>query len=319
MHYVPACPVMAEATLSILLVEDNPDDAELILREIKRSNGFTIRSQVVQTEDEFKRALNQQIWQIVICDYSLPNFSGPRAIEIIEGYNLLTRVILISGVITEEHARRVLGRRSMISFLSKNHMGDIGPLIRHEVRLLEQYEPLIESYPRFLQIRDKETAAHTQRVTELTIRLARAMGVSEMDIVHIRRGALLHDIGKIGVPDHILLKQGKLTDEEQDVMRQHPNIAHDFLMPIQYLRYSLDIPYCHHEAWDGSGYPRGLKGEEIPLAARIFAVVDNFDALTSDRPYRKAFTQGFTLTYIAEQSGKLFDPRVVMFFLEMMS
>jgi HD-GYP domain-containing protein (c-di-GMP phosphodiesterase class II) len=142
------------------------------------------------------------------------------------------------------------------------------------------------------------------------------MGISEQEQVHIRRGALLHDIGKLGIPDHILLKDGKLTEEEWAKMRRHPTFALEMLMPISYLRPALDIPYCHHEKWDGTGYPRGLKGEQIPLAARIFAVVDVWDALTSDRPYRSAWSKEKTLEYIREQSGRHFDPRVVEVFLE---
>src|SRR5581483_9371106 len=133
----------------------------------------------------------------------------------------------------------------------------------------------------------------------------------------VRRGALLHDIGKMGVPDNILLKPGKLTDEEWEIMRRHPQYAFDLLTPISYLRRSLDIPFCHHEKWDGTGYPRGLKGEEIPLVARIFAVVDVWDAVTSDRPYRPAWTKDQALKHIQEQSGSHFDPRVVRTFLDM--
>ncbi len=137
------------------------------------------------------------------------------------------------------------------------------------------------------------------------------------EIVHLRRGALLHDIGKIGIPDNILLKPGDLTEEEWAVMRKHPVFASEMLRPISYLRRSLDIPYLHHERWDGSGYPFGLAGEQIPLAARIFAVVDVYDALTSDRPYRKAWTKAEAQNYIRENSGKLFDPEVAEVFLEM--
>ena len=132
----------------------------------------------------------------------------------------------------------------------------------------------------------------------------------------VRRGSLLHDIGKMGIPDSILLKPGKLTDEEWEIMRKHPVYAFEMLSPITYLKPALDIPYCHHEKWDGSGYPRGLKGEQIPLAARIFAVADVYDALTSDRPYRKAWSKEKTLEHIREQSGTHFDPQVVELFLQ---
>jgi response regulator RpfG family c-di-GMP phosphodiesterase len=310
---------MKDHRLHVLLVEDNPDDADLILRELKRANGFQVLMKCVDNEDDFKRALHLQLWDVIICDFALPNFSGPRAIELVEGYGLPTRVIMVSGVISEEDAGRVLGRKSLISFIAKDNLEALGPLVRHEVRLAAQYETLLESWPRALELRDKETAGHSERVTELTVRLARLMGVSEMEVVHIRRGALLHDIGKIGVPDTILLKTGALTNEERDVMRQHPRIGYDFLFPIEYLKHSMDIPYCHHEHWDGSGYPRGLAGEEIPLSARIFSVVDNFDAIVSDRPYRPAHTQEYAMQFIEEQSGKVFDPRVVTYFLAMMA
>jgi HD-GYP domain-containing protein (c-di-GMP phosphodiesterase class II) len=135
-------------------------------------------------------------------------------------------------------------------------------------------------------------------------------------MLHIRRGALLHDIGKIGVTDNILLKEGELTDEEWILMRRHPQFAYEMLSPIKYLRQSLDIPYHHHEKWDGTGYPRGLKGEQIPLAARIFAVIDVWDAITSDRPYRKGWIKQKAIQYIREQSGKHFDPKVVDVFLK---
>jgi PAS domain S-box-containing protein len=181
------------------------------------------------------------------------------------------------------------------------------------------YDATIEGWSMAMDLRDKETEGHTLRVTELTINLAQKLGISEEEIVHIRRGALLHDIGKLGVPDAILLKADKLSPEEWVLMRKHPQFAYDMLVNIEYLRPALDIPYAHHEKWDGSGYPRGLKGEEIPLPARIFAVVDVWDALRSDRPYRQAWSTGRTRDYILEQSGKHFDPKVVKAFLEMIS
>ncbi|PDW01473.1 PAS domain S-box protein [Candidatus Viridilinea mediisalina] len=177
------------------------------------------------------------------------------------------------------------------------------------------YDTTLEGWSRALELRDKETDGHSQRVTSLTIALARAMGISESEIVHIRRGALLHDIGKMGIPDSILLKPGPLTNEEREVIKLHPGYAYELLRPISYLRPALDIPYCHHEKWDGSGYPRGLKGEEIPIAARIFAVVDVFDAVTSDRPYQRAWPIGRAINMIREEAGRHFDPEVVAAFL----
>ncbi|MEW5940123.1 MAG: HD-GYP domain-containing protein, partial [Chloroflexota bacterium] len=156
---------------------------------------------------------------------------------------------------------------------------------------------------------------HTQRVTAMTEKLAAAMGMSGAEIVHIRRGALLHDIGKMGVPDYILFKEGSLTDEEWVAMKKHPQFAYEMLSPIEFLRPALDIPYCHHEKWDGSGYPRGLKGEQIPLAARLFAVIDVWDALRSDRPYRPAWPEDKTLRHIQSLAGAHFDPKAVEAFL----
>ncbi len=178
------------------------------------------------------------------------------------------------------------------------------------------YDATIEGWSHAMDLRDKETEGHTQRVTELTLKMALALHVGEENLAHIRRGALLHDIGKLGVPDAILLKEGKLTDEEWVIMRKHPTYACEMLSQIEYLRPALDIPYCHHEKWDGTGYPRGLKGEEIPLAARMFAVVDVWDAVTSDRPYRPAWTKEQALTYIIEHSGTHFDPEIVQVFLK---
>jgi HD-GYP domain-containing protein (c-di-GMP phosphodiesterase class II) len=155
------------------------------------------------------------------------------------------------------------------------------------------------------------------RVVDLTTRLAVQMGVREADLVHVRRGVLLHDIGKMVVPDSILLKPGPLSDDEWRLMRQHPQTAYDLLSPIEYLRPALDVPYAHHERWDGTGYPRGLRGSQIPLAARIFAVVDVWDALTSDRPYRAAWTRAQARAHLQEQAGKGFDPPVVEAFLRL--
>ena len=180
--------------------------------------------------------------------------------------------------------------------------------------LLAAYEATIEGWSHALDLRDRETEGHSQRVTELTIKLAEVYGMSADEIIHIRRGALLHDMGKIGVPDSILHKPAALTDEEWTVMRKHPQFVYDMLSSVEYLRPALDIPYGHHEKWDGTGYPRGLKGEQIPLAARLFAVADVWDALTSDRPYRPAWSKEEALIFIREQSGSHFDPQVVDLF-----
>lgn len=190
-------------------------------------------------------------------------------------------------------------------------------LQRSNFELTLAYDATIEGWSRALDLRDKETEGHTQRVTNLTIKLAQRMGVPDTDILHIRRGALLHDIGKMGIPDKILHKPDKLTAEEWGIMRQHTTHAYNMLNPINYLKPALDIPRYHHERWDGTGYPEALRGEQIPIAARIFAVVDVWDALTSDRSYREAWSKEKAAEHIRSESGKHFDPRVVDIFLSL--
>jgi len=177
------------------------------------------------------------------------------------------------------------------------------------------YDLHVESLVRVLALRDIETEAHTRRVADAVQDLARHLGVPANEVAHIRRGALLHDIGKIGVPDHILRKTVPLTEAERAIISRHPVVAYDLLSPIPYLRPALDIPYCHHEKWNGSGYPRGLKGEQIPFAARLFAVVDTWDALLSDRPYRLAWSVDQTRDHLIAESGKSFEPEIVNVFL----
>ena len=189
-------------------------------------------------------------------------------------------------------------------------------LQRSNEELASAYDTTLAGWSKALELRDQETQGHSERVTEMTVRLARALGLSEAALVQVRRGALLHDIGKMGIPDKILLKPGKLTDEEWEIMRQHPVYAYNLLLPIAYLRPALDIPYCHHEKWDGTGYPRGLQGEQIPLAARIFAIVDVWDALRSDRPYRAAWPPEKVRDHIRASAGSHFDPQVVEVFLK---
>ncbi len=190
--------------------------------------------------------------------------------------------------------------------------------VKANLELTEAYEATLEGWSRALEMRERETAGHSKRVAELTVHLSRELGVSQVHQMHIRRGALLHDIGKMSIPDRILLKPDPLTEDEWAIMRQHPVYAFQLLSPIAYLHPALDIPYSHHERWDGSGYPTGLKGENIPLAARIFAVVDEWDALISDRPYRRAWSEDAALRYLREQRNKRFDPRVLDTFLEIL-
>lgn len=189
---------------------------------------------------------------------------------------------------------------------------------RSNIELKLAYDATIEGWSKAMDLRDRETEGHTQRVTEITLAMARSVEIQDEELVHIRRGALLHDIGKLGIPDEILFKPGPLTAEEWELMRKHPIYAFEMLSEIDYLHRALDIPYCHHEKWDGSGYPRGLKNDQIPLAARLFAVVDVWDALRSDRPYRAAWPEEKVYAYIREQSGTHFDPQAVEVFEKIM-
>ena len=183
--------------------------------------------------------------------------------------------------------------------------------------LATAYDTTLEGWAKTLEFRDKETEGHSRRVTETTLKIARALEIPEDELVHIYRGALLHDIGKMAIPDEILRKTGPLTHEERTIIRKHPEIAHQLLEPIPFLKKAMEIPYCHHEKWDGTGYPRGLKGREIPVSARIFTVADVWDAVQYDRPYKKGWPREKAIQYLKENDGTHFDPHVVDIFLRM--
>jgi putative nucleotidyltransferase with HDIG domain len=190
--------------------------------------------------------------------------------------------------------------------------------VRERTEELETaYESTLEGWARALELRDKETEGHSRRVTKTTLMVARVMGFKAEELVHIRHGSILHDIGKMGIPDEILHKPGALTNEERNIINEHPTTAYNLLSPVPFLKKALEIPYAHHEKWDGTGYPRGLRGTDIPLAARIFAISDVWDALGSNRSYNAAWPRDQIITYIAEQSGKHFDPAIVNVFLEL--
>lgn len=182
----------------------------------------------------------------------------------------------------------------------------------------DAYDLTLQGWARALEYRNGETAGHTRRVAELSIKLARKLGVSEHKIPDIRRGAYLHDIGKMAIPDKILFKPDSLDEEEWETMKQHPIFSREFISDIKFLRPAMQIAYYHHERWDGTGYPEGLQGEAIPLYARIFAVIDNWDALNSNRPYRKAWPSEDVIAYLQGNAGSIFDPQIVEAFLEIL-
>lgn len=206
-----------------------------------------------------------------------------------------------------------------VALLADSFNRMVRSLNQSQTELMNSYDSTLDGWAHALELRDKETEGHTRRVAALAVELAHKMGVGGDQLVQLRRGALLHDIGKMGVPDSILLKPGTLTDDERTIIQQHPLRAYELLYPIEYLRPALDIPYCHHEWWDGNGYPRGLKGNEIPLSARIFAVVDGWDAMINDRYYRRAVDHAQAIAQIQQGSGTQFDPQVVDVFVKMMN
>lgn len=232
----------------------------------------------------------------------------------------------VKGVLEIFHRERLDPDQEWLDFLETlvgqaaialDNMSLFESMQRSNVELQLAYDITLEGWSKALELRDQETEGHTRRVTELTMRLARAVGMREEDLVHVRRGAILHDIGKMGIPDNILLKEGPLTEEEWVVMRKHADYAFSLLSPIEFLREALEIPYCHHERWDGTGYPRGLKGEQIPLSARVFSVVDCFDALSYERPYRPAWPRQRVMALIRDYSGTHYDPRIVDAFFKL--
>ncbi|MBN2047046.1 MAG: PAS domain S-box protein [Anaerolineaceae bacterium] len=215
----------------------------------------------------------------------------------------------------DESIMKTISNMSAVAF-QRNNL--IDALIDSNIELERSYDVTLEGWAKALELRDPETEGHSRRVTAWTVRLARKMDIPESEIIHLRRGAILHDIGKLGVPDAILNKPGPLDDEEWKMMRNHPVYAHEWLSPVEFLRPALNIPYYHHELWNGSGYPRGLRGETIPLEARIFTVIDVWDALLSNRPYRPAWSIEKAVQYIHENAGIQFDPIVVQNFLELL-
>ena len=322
---------------TILIVDDEPG-GRYTLESILEEQGYRI--EMAESGMEALEKARQLLPDVILLDVMMPGMDGFEVCQRIRKDPILAEIPIImltalddrksflngleSGAddyITKPYDRfelraRLLGITRLNRY--KKLVDERANIEQAHEQLLSAYDATLAGWSHALDLRDKETEGHSQRVTDLSEKLARMMGIGETELVFMRRGSLLHDIGKLGVPDAILLKPDKLTDDEWVIMRKHPQYAYDMIFPIEYLRPSLDVPYCHHEKWDGSGYPRGLKGAEIPLAARIFAIVDVWDALTSDRPYRLAWDNQRALDHIREQSGKHFDPQVVELFNKLM-
>ena len=322
--------------MSTILIVDDSDSARETLTAILEGQGYRLLT--AQNGPEALDLASKHQPDTILLDVMMPGMTGFEVCQRIRSDPQIAEIpiIILTALDDRESLLNALkaGADDFISkpfdrFELRARLLGITRLNRYQkllqeraklreanAQLLNAYETTIESLSHALDLRDRETEGHSRRVTELTIQLAQALHISDAEITHYRRGALLHDMGKIGVPDSILHKPDTLSDEEWVIMRKHPQLAYDMLYPIEYLHPALDIPYSHHEKWDGEGYPRGLKGEEIPMSARLFAVADVWDALTSDRPYRAAWSEEEALQYIREQSGKHFDPNVVELFFK---
>ena len=319
-----------DARQSHILVVDDEETGREVLDGILRADGYAVRTAVCG-DDAIALTL-EDAPDLILLDVMMPGMDGFEVCERIRAVPQVREIPIILVTALDDRASRLRGMEvGADDFVTKPYdrlelrarvkavtrLNRYRTLLEERVRLVEAYERTLEGWVRALDLRDRETEGHTQRVTVMTVRLAERMGLPADECEHIRRGALLHDIGKIGVPDSILHKPGALTADEWIQMKQHPEHARALLEPIQYLRPAIDVAYCHHEKWDGTGYPQGLKGTDIPIAARMFAVIDTFDALTSERPYKRAWTLDEALALIESEAGKHFDPAVVPHFAEM--
>lgn len=312
--------------IRILLIEDNKDDEDLIKDTLKRTGGYVPIIHRVETEAALLLAIDRERWDLVLCDYLLPHFKAERALTLCREKLGDIPFIILSGYEDEETAIRLL-KAGAHDFVYKTNLSRLAVAVRRELlqagermsgrlEIEKSYIETVEAFGVFLDLRDNNTLNHTVRVTDLTLRLARALRVSGSQFRAIHYGALLHDIGKIGIPDMVLLKPEPLDPGERKIIEMHPQLAYERLAHIDFLKEAITIPYSHHEKFDGTGYPRGLKGEEIPIEARIFSVCDVYDALTNERPYRKPWSKEKAIEYIKSEKGKSFDPEIVDKFIE---
>ena len=326
---------MRSKTKSKILVVDDEPIARATIQALLGEGNYEIF--LAGNGADGVRIATEILPDVILLDVMMPNMDGFEVCRKIRSMPDLAEVpILLLTALDDQHSKMTGLRSGADDFVVKpfnvlelqirvqnmTRLNRYRMLLeqRHELERLHEeltfaYDSTIEGWSQAVDLRDRETEKHTERVVRIVLSLAKAVRMSEEQLIHIRRGATLHDVGKLAVPDSILQKPGPLTAEEWAIMKQHTNLAYEWLSKIQYLRPSVDIPYCHHERWDGSGYPRGLKGEEIPLAARLFAIADVWDAMTSDRPYHRAMSQDEVLAYIQSQRGKHFDPAVVDLFL----
>lgn len=313
----------------ILIVDDEPTGREVLLG-LLAAEGYDV--QVVGNGLDAIAVTLAEPPDLILLDVMMPGIDGFEVCRTIRDHPDVREVPIVLVTALDDRESRLRGlEHGADDFVTKpfdrvelrarvrsiTRLNRYRTLLAERARLVEAYEATLDGWVRALDLRDRETEGHTQRVTAIAVRLARRVGLGSEACEDVRRGALLHDIGKIGVPDGILHKPGQLTPEEWMVMRQHPTYAREMLQPIDYLQPAIDIAYCHHERWDGAGYPQGLSGENIPYVARLFAVVDSFDALTSARPYKEAWSPASALDHIEQHAGSHFDPVIAGRFVAM--
>lgn len=312
--------------LRILLIEDNKDDEELIKISLEKQAGYKTVIKRIQTESEMILAVESESWDVILCDYLLPHLSARKALEMVRDRLFDIPFIFVSGYKDEATALEML-KAGANDFIYKDQLPRLAIAVRRElmqagarmmgrIEIEKNYALTIEAWGKALELRDIYTKDHTVRATDLTLRLARSLGVSSAQFRDIHYGSLLHDVGKMGIPDAILLKPEPLDPAETRIMQLHPTIGFDMISSIPFLSNAVNIPYCHHEKYDGTGYPRGIYEDAIPFEARLFSVVDVYDALTNDRPYRGSWTKTKTLEYIRSEKRKSFDPDIVEKFIE---
>jgi len=314
--------------ISTILIVDDDTNTRSAMGALLAHEGYRLVF-AKSGQEALKKAAEIQI-DVVLLDIMMPDMNGYEVCRQLRASPFSAEVPVIMVTALDNRDARLQGiEAGADEFVSKPfdrvelrmrirtivRLNRYRQLLNERADLEKAYDDTLKGWSLALELRDNETQGHSQRVTQMTLTLARMMGIPEIEFPHVYRGALLHDIGKMGIPDSILHKPGPLTDEEWTIMRKHPVYAYELLSSIAYLRPALDIPYCHHEHWDGSGYPRGLHAENIPQSARIFAIVDVWDALRSDRPYRKAWSEERVRDHLQEQCEILFDPQVVAMFL----
>jgi len=314
-----------ENNISILFIESSTDDIMRMITTIEKI-GYTVRWKKVENEITLRMALSSDNWNLIICDYKLPRLTAEKALDICQEHNPEIPFLVVSGTIEEDVAYPLV-ESGAIDFIGKDRLFRLPLAIKREMRnvskalkqkfILDQsFNAIVTAWGTAMELRDKKTAGHTIRTAEHAMAVAYNLGVPQEVIRKVYFGAIVHDVGKIAIPDRVLLKPGKLTEEELDIMKSHATIGYEFLKDIPLLKDAAMVAYCHHERWDGSGYPRGLSGRDIPIEARIFALVDVYDALVNDRPYRSALTRQKALEEM-EKMKSGFDPDIYRVFISL--